>query len=106
MSFGSLLLLYLLNSMWQAPLLMMAAGVAARLVRPASPAAGHRGGVGVLVLQSGLPAASLLPWERMQIAWPWHAQVAAIVDGQVSVEMGAGAGFAAWQLPPVMATLV
>lgn len=101
--FASLLLSYLLNSLWQVPLLMAAAWVAARLVRPEGPAAEHRVWACALVLECVVPAGSLLPWERVQIAWPWHAQAAVIADGQVSVEMGAGAGFAAWRLSPGIA---
>ncbi len=46
--------------------------------------------VAVAVLQSLLPALSILKWQRIHISWPWHAAVAAIADGQVAVQMGAG----------------
>ena len=100
--FENVLLAYVLNSLWQAPLLFVAAWIAARLLRMAGPAAEHRVWVGALLLQSLLPAVSILPWQRFRIAWPWHAQVAAIGGPQVSVQMGSGAGFAAFRIPPEM----
>ncbi len=43
-AFADLLLSYLLNSIWQVPLLLLTGFVAARLVRPAGPLAEHRVG--------------------------------------------------------------
>jgi TonB family protein len=100
--FENLLLSYVLNSLWQAPLLFIAAWVAARMLRAAGPAAEHRVWVGALLLQSLLPAISILPWQRFHIPWPWHAHGASIGDAQISVQMGSGAGFAALGIPPAM----
>ncbi len=102
--FEPVLVSYVLNSLWQAPLVLAAAWIAARGLRAAGAAAEHRVWVSALVLESVLPAMSLLPWEKMHFAWPWIAQGGAASDGQVSVQMGAGAGagFAALRLPPEM----
>ena len=100
--FENVLLAYVLNSLWQTPMLFVAAWVAARMVRTAGPAAEHRVWVGALLLQSLLPAVSILPWQRFQIAWPWHARVTAIGGAQVSVQMGSGDGLAALRIPPAM----
>ena len=100
--FENLILSYVLNSLWQAPLLFLAAWIAARMLRTAGPAAEHRVWVGSLLFESLLPAVSILPWHRFPIAWPWHVQGVAIGDAQVSVQMGAGAGFAALRIPPPM----
>ncbi len=105
-SFESVLLSYILNSLWQAPLLFLAAWIAAGMLRTAGPAAEHRIWVGALLSQSLLPAVSVLPWQRFHIAWPWPAHSASIGDAQVAVQMGPGVGFAALRLPPaMMATL-
>jgi TonB family protein len=106
--FESVLVEYVLNSLWQAPLVFAAAWIAARGLRAAGPAAEHRVWVSALVLESALPALSLLSWEKMHMAWPWSAQGTSAAEGQVSVQMGAGAGagFTALRLPPgVMGTL-
>ena len=49
---------YLFNSLWQIPLLFLAAWVAARLARPLSPQMEHRVWVVALVLQPILPLCS------------------------------------------------
>ena len=100
--FENLILSYVLNSLWQAPLLFLAAWIAARMLRTAGPAAEHRVWVGSLLFESLLPAVSILPWHRFPIAWPWHVQEVAIGDAHVSVQMGAGAGFMALRIPPPM----
>jgi TonB family protein len=100
--FESVLVSYVLNSLWQAPLVFAAAWIAARGLRAAGPAAEHRVWVSALVLESVLPALSILPWGKMHFVWPSFAQGVSGTDGQVSVQMGpgAGAGFAALRLPP------
>ena len=102
--FESMLASYVLNSLWQVPLLFAAAWIAVRVVRGAGSAAEHRVWVGALLLESVLPAVSLLPWQRIHIAWPWHAQAASTGGAQVSVQVGAGTGFAALRLPPAVMT--
>ena len=99
--FEQVLVSYVLNSLWQAPLVYAAAWIAARGLRAAGPAAEHRVWVSALLLESALPAVSLLPWEKMQLAWPLMMHGGVLPDGQVSFEMGAGAGagFAGVRLP-------
>jgi len=104
----SVLVEYILNSLWQAPLVFAAAWTAARGLKAAGPAAEHRVWASALVLESALPALSLLPWEKMHRAWPLFAHGGAASGGLVSVQMGEGTatGFAALQLPPgVMGSL-
>lgn len=102
--FQSLLLSYALNSLWQVALLSAIASIAARAIKPAGPAAEHRVWVGALLLESLLPALSIVPWERMHIAWPWFGHPAAMRGANVSVEVGAGAGLAALRIPPAALT--
>lgn len=105
-AFESLLLSWLLNSLWQIPLLFAAAFIAARLLRPAGPALEHRVWVAALLCQGLLPALSVVSWERLHIAWPWHGQTASLGHAGVSVQMGAGSAFASLRLQPsVLAAL-
>lgn len=100
--FENFLLSYLLNSLWQAPLVFSAAWIAARMLRAAGSAAEHRVWVGALVLEGLLPAVSILPWRCIHLGW--HTNGGSIGDAHVSVQMGAGAGFAALRLPQAMIT--
>ncbi len=100
--FESVLASYVLNSLWQAPLVFGAAWIAARLLRASGAEMEHRVWVVALMLEGLLPAVSM--WQQVHIAWPWHANSSAIGDGQVSVQMGAGTGFAALTLPPAVTT--
>ena len=103
---ASLLLSYVVNSVWQVPLIVAAAWVASRLLRPMGPAAEHRAWVAALVLEGVMPALSPALWDWMHLAWPFHSHLAATGDGNVSVAMGAGTAFAALRLPAAIAAVL
>jgi TonB family protein len=93
-------LAYLLNSLWQAPLLFAAAWLAARALRSLGAAIEHRVWVIALLLQSLLPALSILPWEWLRrLSW---GSVSRPGDAQVSVAIGQGTGIGMLQLPDVL----
>jgi hypothetical protein len=96
------MLTYLLNSIWQVPLLFGAGWIAARAIRGAGTGAEHRVWVSVLVMQATLPVCSTVPWEwaRELFAWGGGTQRPAVAG--VSVVMGAGSGVGALLLPPAL----
>jgi TonB family protein len=96
------ILAYLLNSLWQVPLLFAAGWLAARLLRSAGAVVEHRIWVLVLLLQSLLPACSIFPWEWLRSIsfWSWRASRAG--DAHVSVVMGAGTGIDVFHLPDML----
>jgi TonB family protein len=102
----NVLLSYLLNSLWQVPVLLGIGMAAARLVRRAGPKTEHRVWVGTLLGQAVLPAASLIPWDRLHVAWPWHTAPAMVKQASVSVQMGAGTGLGTLLLPPLLMTAI
>lgn len=101
-----LLLSYVVNSLWQVPLIVVAAWIAGRLLRPMGPAAEHRAWVAALIIEGVVPAISLMGWEWMHFAWPWYAHAAPAADGNISVAMGAGTAFAALRLPAGVAMVL
>ncbi len=86
--FEAWVLTYLVNSVWQIPLLVAAGWLAARALRPLGPAAEHRVWVAVLLGEALMPAASLLPADWLRMALPWGTEASG--PGRVSVTMGAG----------------
>lgn len=100
-SFESCVLSYLLNSLWQIPLLFAAAWMLARLVRNAS-AVEHRVWVVALILQSILPACSLFSWSWASSLLHWNPP-ASPPDGRVTILVGAGTVAGAFHLPEYMA---
>ena len=83
---------YLLNSLWQIPLVFAAALLAARLARGAGPQMEHRVWVGALGLEVVLPFCHLHVGELLRQTWGlalwfWHGSEA---EGQVRVILGAG----------------
>jgi TonB family protein len=92
------LISYLLNSAWQIPLFLVAALLAARLVRPIGIAAEHRVWVGALLCQAVLPAVSLWSWDPFHIAWPWLARSSPITQANVAVQIGPGIGMGTLRL--------
>ena len=91
---------YLLNSMWQIPLLSAAGWLAARVLKRVSSAAEHRVWVSVLCLQSLLPACSELPWERIQRLWNLAMHKSSAGEAHIAVIMGAGTPLGVRSLPP------
>jgi TonB family protein len=83
---------YLLNSSWQVPLLFAAGWLMTR--KPsAGTAVEHRVWVTFLLLQSLLPALSLLPWEWLKTLPWWNANGSRSIEAQVSIAMGTGSAF-------------
>ena len=104
--FEGLLVSYLLNSFWQAPLLLAAGWLAARLTRALSAEAEHRVSVSVLLLQCLLPAVCCLPAAWFEaFARLWHDGRGA-ADGSVTVQLGAGVLSAPRQLSPAWLTAI
>jgi TonB family protein len=95
----SILLSFLVNALWQLPLLFAAGWVAARALRKLGAAAEHRVWVGVLLLQTLLPASSIFPWEMLRTLSPWAHAPLRDADARVSVVMGPGAAFGSLHLP-------
>ena len=91
-SFESWILSYLLNSLWQIPLLFAAGYVAARTLRTMAATAEHRVWVSVLLLQSFLPLCSALSWESLLSLPLWAHNAHRVGGAHVSVTMGAGTG--------------
>jgi TonB family protein len=107
------LLSYLLNSLWQVPLLFAAGWLAARTLKPLGATAEHRLWVSVLLGQALLPAASTLPPELIgRLSARIGALLAILTSApraanpQVSVIMGSGAGLAALHIAPVLLTAI
>jgi TonB family protein len=109
-SVESWLLSYLLNALWQVPLLFAAGWVAARLARSAGPSLEHRVWTGTLLLQVLLPLCRFHFEDVWQIAerlafWSGHDLAR---NGEVRVLIGAGtaSGSTVLQLrPAVLAAL-
>ena len=107
------LLAYLLNSIWQVPLLLAVGWLAARLLKPLGAMAEHRVWAGVLMLQSVLPAASTLPSSvfeglpvRLSVLLALLSGAARTNSTNVSIVMGAGTGLAALHLWPGLVLIV
>ena len=69
-------------------------------------AAEHRVWVGVLLLQSLLPACSALPWEWLRTLFAWAGDAHRAGEAHVSVVMGAGTGLGALHLPAELLTAI
>jgi TonB family protein len=101
-TFQSWVLSYLLNSLWQIPLLCAAGWIAARTLRRVGVAAEHGVWVTVLLLQVLLPACSLFPWDWSKILFDWSGSAQRSPAGEVSVVIGMGTGAGALQLSPAI----
>jgi len=109
----SAILSYLLNSLWQIPLLFAAGWLAARALRPVGTSAEHRIWVSVLLLQTLLPAVSMLPTEffntlyaRFGALLAFFAGTARTPDPHVSIIMGSGTGLANFHIPAALLTTI
>jgi TonB family protein len=95
------ILAYLLNSLWQVPLLFAAAWLAARALRSLGAAIEHRIWVITLLLQSLLPALSIFPWEWLRML-SRGGNGSRPGEAHVSVSIGQGTGIGVLALPDVL----
>jgi TonB family protein len=94
-------LAFLLNSLWQVPLLFAAAWLAARALRSLGAAIEHCVWVIALLLQSLLPALSIFPWEWLRML-SWGRNGSRPGEAHVSVAIGQGTGIGVLHLPDVL----
>jgi len=93
------ILSYLLNSLWQVPLLFATGWLAARMLRSAGPAAQHCVWVGAVLLQTLLPACSLVSMEWLRSVLLWSSREGAATAGGVSAVTGPGVAAGVSHLP-------
>lgn len=98
----SMVMAYVVNSLWQVPLIVVVAWLAARIVRPLGPGAEHRVWVAALLGEATVPAISLLPWERVDVMWPWHLYAQQVAQGSVVVQVGGGTASGGVAIPPML----
>jgi len=102
----SAVMAYILNSLWQVPLIVVAAWIAARIVRQIGSGAEHRVWVGALLGDATVPALSLLPWEQLKVDWPWHLHAQQAAQGSVMLQMEAGTATDGLAIPSILVGLV
>src|SRR5215472_3742868 len=101
-SFASWVLGYLLNSLWQVPLVFAAAWIAAWLARPLGSRMEHRVWVGALILQAILPICQFQVAGFLQRAWGLVLSIFGNAAGggtRVIISAAAAAPMAAFKLP-------
>ncbi len=94
------LLEYLMNSVWQLPLLLLAGFIAARILRACGPAVEHRIWVTVLVLQATLPTCRFDPLPWLGILLSGLKQQTANQAGRVTIQIGPGLALDSSALAP------
>lgn len=97
---------YLVNSVWQVPLLFAVGLMAARILRKISAEAEHRVWVAVLLLESVVPAFSMLDWGRMRALLSSLMAGRESSDVRVSVMMGTSSGARGLHLPAWLLAVV
>ncbi|MGA7158376.1 MAG: M56 family metallopeptidase [Acidobacteriaceae bacterium] len=102
------LLNYLLNCLWQAPLLFAAAWLATRPLRRRSPAAEHRIWVATLFLQLTLPAITLSPRQllnALEQLIPWHT-AHTTTTALITITTGPAQAHTGLELPAAIVALI
>ena len=104
---------YILNSIWQVPLIFAAAWVAARLARPTGPRMEHRVWVFALIAETILPALHLnltSLWQQAcaALVWAWDWSLGRNLNaGEVRVIVSPGAvSTSGLHLPPMLLATV
>jgi TonB family protein len=104
--FESWVLSYLLNSLWQIPLLFAAGHLAARTMKKAGPEAEHRVWVSVLAMQALLPLSCSLPAQWLRSALAFFAPAHPSGDADVSVVISTGVGLSTRHWPSGLLTAI
>ena len=99
---------YLLNSLWQIPVIWFAAWIASRLVRTAGPHIEHRVWVGCLVLAAFLPACDFQPGNVWRLARSLLLPGASAHGGEIKILLGSAEtiGSSSLQISPMLMTMI
>jgi TonB family protein len=87
-AFETWIIAWLANCLWQISLLLLAGWVAARLMRPAGPAAEHRIWTATLLLQVFLPLLATFSWQPLWMRVAALFATRSVGSGRVSVIFG------------------
>ncbi len=102
----SWLLAYLLNSLWQLPLLFGAAWVVTRLLAPLGNAVQHRVWVIALLLESLLPALSSSPFPWLRYLHLWHNTSARSGGSRITITVAPGTALHVVHLSATLLTVI
>lgn len=102
----SIAMSYVLNSLWQVPLIAFAAWLAARVVRPLGSGAEHRVWVSALLAEATVPGLSLLPWQKLNAPWPFHLHAEQAPQSSVVVQLSGGTTSDGLRFPSAVVALV
>jgi TonB family protein len=107
-SLSSWLFGYLLNSLWQAPVLLAVAWCAARLLRPLGPLAEHRIWVAALLLEVALPALAADPAALLSELWASLSRFTSTAAdaAQVIATTGTVTALHPFTLPPAILQMI
>ncbi len=105
-TFEGLILCYLVNSLWQVPLLSAAAWLIARILRPLGPVIEHHIFVTALLLQALLPACSLISFASLPNLFLWIHPLQSSGRAHISVTIGAGFVNGSLHLPTLFKSMV
>jgi TonB family protein len=100
---------YVLNSLWQIPLIFLAAWIASRLARTSGPRIEHRIWVGALIFETILPGCPIQPLDLFRWLAPWLSFGPGRHDGEARIVLGPAIanGAGALHFPPfLVATLL
>jgi len=103
---GPIILSFLANALWQVPLIFCTGWLAARALRSLGAAAEHRLWVGVLLLQTLLPAISTIPREAVSSLFNLFSAPLNTGQPYVSIAMGPGTTFANPHVPAWLLALL
>jgi TonB family protein len=101
-----IILSFLANALWQVPLIFGTGWLAARALRSLGAAAEHRLWVGVLLLQTLLPAISTIPREAVSSLFNLFSAPLNTGQPYVSIAMGPGTTFANPHVPAWLLALL
>jgi hypothetical protein len=101
-----IILSFLANALWQVPLIFCTGWLAARALRSLGAAAEHRLWVGVLLLQTLLPAISTIPREAVSSLFNLFSAPLNTGQPYVSIAMGPGTTFANPHVPAWLLALL
>ena len=96
---------YVVNSLWQLPLLLLVACLAARLLRSSGSVAVHRAWVSALLLESLLPAIAAPPATWLRPLSFWRSVSTQPGSEHVTVSFGPVTGLHLLYLPPILLSI-